>query len=373
MFDTQARRMVFHTPLPLNRQATTASGIRPVRMRDAFEELGYEVWEVTGYAKERATAARRVREALAAGTTFDFCYSESSTMPTSMTDPHHLPLHPRLDFTLLGALRAAGTPVGLFYRDIHWSLDSYGAGMNPLKKHAALAAYRYDLRAYQRCLNVLYLPSAEMAPHVPVGTLRTRALPPGHAMPAVSEPPADGVHLFYVGGLGGHYHLPKLLEAVQLVAAEGHDVSLTMCTHANQFEGQKEHYEAFLGGPVRVVHASGEELAPYYAQANTAALFVEPHDYWTFAAPVKMYEYVGQARPILASEGTLCGEVVRENGFGWTIPYTVEAAADLLRDLARHPERIREQHQQLVAHRVEHSWLQRARTVAEDLSPAEPA
>ena len=56
-----ARRMVYHTPYPLNRAAQSASGLRPVRMRDAFEELGYEVWEVTGHSAERRRSCPRLR------------------------------------------------------------------------------------------------------------------------------------------------------------------------------------------------------------------------------------------------------------------------------------------------------------------------
>lgn len=365
---TTARNMVFHAPYPLNRQATSASGIRPVRMRDAFEELGYEVWEVTGTARQRAVAAKKVRDAMAQGIHFDLCYSESSTMPTSMTESHHLPLHPILDFSLLRALRKAGTRVGLFYRDIYWAFDGYGEGMNPVKKQAALAAYRWDLLAYRQCVDIVYLPSMLMAPHVGVGTVTKKALPPGHDMPTPTTGPETGVHLFYVGGLGSHYRLPVLFQAVQQLSAEGLDVTLTACTSASQWAAEKQAYEPFLCDATQVVHASGAELLPLYARANTTALFIEPNDYRAFASPVKLYEYVGQAKPVLASQGTLSGEFVRENGFGWTIPYTLEDAVRTLRELAADPGLIAEQRQHLLEHREEHSWLQRARTVVEDLS-----
>ena len=35
--------IVYHAPFPLDREASSASGIRPVRMLDAFRELGYTV------------------------------------------------------------------------------------------------------------------------------------------------------------------------------------------------------------------------------------------------------------------------------------------------------------------------------------------
>ena len=47
------KRMIFHMPLPLNPQAKSASGIRPVKMLEAFKSLGYEVFEITGYSAER--------------------------------------------------------------------------------------------------------------------------------------------------------------------------------------------------------------------------------------------------------------------------------------------------------------------------------
>ncbi|GAA1397969.1 glycosyl transferase [Luteococcus peritonei] len=366
-------RMVFHAPFPLNRKATSASGIRPVRMRDAFEALGYEVWEVTGTARQRAAASRRVRHALKAGLRFDFCYSESSTMPTSMTEAHHLPLHPLLDFQLFRALRARGCRVGLFYRDIYWAFDGYGEGLNPVKKAAALAAYRYDLKAYDRTVDVLYLPSMLMAPHVDVQRVRMAALPPGHDMPELEPQPAEGIHLFYVGGLGDHYRFPVLLQAVQQVAASGRPVSLTLCTHQSQWEQNKQDYQAFVGGPVRVVHANGPELEPLYRAANATTLFIEPNDYRAFASPVKLYEYVGQAKPVLASEGTLSGRFVDENGFGWTVPYTLEAVTAKLTELADHPEEVQRVREVMVQRRGEHSWLQRARGVAEELSGSVPA
>lgn len=362
------RRMVFHTPYPLNRQASAASGLRPVRMRDAFEELGYEVWEVTGRAKERIAAARRVKHALKAGLTFDFCYSESSTMPTTLTEPHHLPLHPDVDFSLMRALRRAGTRVGLFYRDVFWAFPEYGVGLPRAQKQVALAAYRYDLRRYRTALDVLFLPSLPMRRWVDVPGVRTVALPPGHDNPTVSEPPATGAHLFYVGGLGGHYRFPLMLQAVQELAAEGEDVSLTICTPPAQWEAAQAEYGPLAGGPVKIVHARAAELAPHYAACNIGALLVDPDEYWTFAVPVKLYEYQGAGRPILAAQGSLAGQFVTDDQLGWTIPYTLADAKQTLRRLANSPEEIRAARERVLAHRAAETWRARAEQVARELS-----
>jgi hypothetical protein len=53
-----------------------------------------EVWVVAGDARQRRRQIQVVMNAIRAGTRFEFCYSESSTMPTTLTEPHHLPTHP---------------------------------------------------------------------------------------------------------------------------------------------------------------------------------------------------------------------------------------------------------------------------------------
>src|SRR5690554_1472058 len=76
--------MVFHVPFPLNPNATSASGIRPVSMRKAFERIGYEVLEVSGYHHERKAKMRAVKEAIRTGASIEFVYSEAATTPTGL-------------------------------------------------------------------------------------------------------------------------------------------------------------------------------------------------------------------------------------------------------------------------------------------------
>ena len=49
--------IVYHAPFPLDREASSASGIRPVRMLDAFRELGYTVLDVTGSARDEGASS----------------------------------------------------------------------------------------------------------------------------------------------------------------------------------------------------------------------------------------------------------------------------------------------------------------------------
>ena len=360
-------RVIFHAPYPLDPTATSGSGVRPVAMHQAFEDLGHEVWQVTGHSAERKQAIERVAAAVAAGTRFDLVYSESSTAPTIMTDPDHLPRHPLMDFAFLRRMRRHGAKVGLFYRDIYWKFPGYGSHLGLAKRESAKLAYRYDLQAYRQVIDTLYLPSLAMGEFVTPKPRRMQALPPGHGVQSPIPAPATGVHLLFVGGMGPHYQMKALLEAVQLVAAEGHDVTLELCTRHADWVGVQDEYGPLVHGPVTLHHASGAGLIELYERSNLASLFVKPDDYRNFAAPVKLFEYLGNRRPVLASAGTLAGEFVADQGVGWTIDYSVSACADLLRELATHPEQIRTMTEQVDQVQQRHTWQARAQFVIDDL------
>lgn len=357
------RRMIFHAPYPLNRQAKSASGIRPVRMRDAFAALGYEVWEVTGRAADRKRAISRVRRAIARGVKFDFCYSESSTMPTTMTEPNHLPLHPDLDFSFLRSLRAAGVRVGLFYRDIYWRFPEYGRDLPAAQKRAALAMYRYDLFNYRTATDLLYLPSMRMAPYVDDKAIQYAELPPGHDVKNPTPVAASPLKLLYVGGVNDHYKLQALVEALR----ELPEVSFTICTRDDEWASARFNYEP-LSANVTVVHRSGPQLAELFEQANVAVMYTEPSDYYGFAFPVKLAEYLGWGKPVLAAQGALAGDLIADNGAGWTIPYGVEDVRGLLRELSEHPELVDTAAAKARDAAPHLTWEARAQQVADDLS-----
>ena len=145
-------RMIFHHPLPIVPGSASASGIRPLQMMEAFRSLGIEVDAVCGYAAEREQAVARIERNIGQGVRYAFMYGESSTEPTLLTNPHHLPLHPWLDFGFFARLKARSIPLGVFYRDIYWRFPGYGAGLAWWKKAAAQLFYRYDLLQYRRLL-----------------------------------------------------------------------------------------------------------------------------------------------------------------------------------------------------------------------------
>jgi glycosyltransferase involved in cell wall biosynthesis len=355
--------MVFHAPYPIDPNPTSASRLRPLRMREAFGKLGYRVIEVTGRPRERRAALWSLRRHLRAGGRVDFLYSESSTMPnvfgTSVRNGIALLLEP----ALWRLCRARGVPFGVFYRDVYWRFERSMAGTSWWWSALLQLLYRFDLLVYRVAGGHFFLPSQEMAPVVPVpASSSSSALPPGAEIRDTPSP--AGLSLFYVGGIGGDYDLTGCARAVARVPG----LSLTMCVPTAHWERARQEYEPLLGDATTVVHARSDELDAHYASASVAVLYLQPTAYRRFAVPVKLFEYLGRGRPVIASEGTLAGDIVAATGAGWTVPYDENALTALLKRLQGSPEEVAAR--AVVARRVrqKHTWEARAAEVARVLT-----
>ena len=364
------RRMIFHHPLPLVPDSASASGIRPVQMRRAFEELGYEVWEVAGYTKERGRLASEVRYAIRCGVRFDFCYSESSTMPMTMTNPTHLPTRPFLDVGFFRSLRGSGIPVGQFLRDIYWVFPDYRESLSFLKLQAALAAYEWDMRTLRRHVDRVFLPSLKVGEYINLGNVPVSALEPGHGHPEPLPGPGEGASLFYVGGIGSDYKLHELFASVKQSWEKNLDVRLIVCLRPEEWDAVKHEYEQWACPAIEVVHAHGNGLREYFERTNIAAIVVDLDEYWKLGVPVKLYEYVGAGKPVMVTKGSLAGDMVERMDLGWTVDNSPEAVVELLERLANDPQEIQRVRARVLSQRDAHTWLERARQAAEELTGA---
>lgn len=363
------RRMIFHHPLPLFPDAASASGIRPVQMKRAFEELGYEVWQVTGYTGERGRLAAEVRYAVRCGVRFDFCYSESSTMPMTMTNPTHLPTRPFLDLRFFRSLRRNGIPVGQFLRDIYWVFPDYRESLPFLKLRAALAAYEWDMRTLRHHVDRVFLPSLKVGEYINLGNVPISALEPGHGHAEPLPGPEEGVSLFYVGGIGSDYKLHELFAAVKQAWEEKSlDVRLIVCLRPEDWDAVKHEYEQWACPAIEVVHGHGNVLQEYFERTNVATIVVDLDEYWKLGVPVKLYDYIGAGKPVMVTKGSLAGDMVERMELGWTVDNSSEAVVKLLERLANDPQEIQRVRDRVLARRDAHTWRERARQAAEELT-----
>ena len=368
----QRELMVFHAPFPLQPDRVAASMLRPLAMRQAFADLGYEVLEVTGYAAQRRRAMARVRRAIRAGRRPAFVYSENATIPSALTEPRHLPPHPALDASFFAHCRAQGAGVGVFYRDVYWRFPRFREGIHPVLEAGLQAAYRSELLALRAAGAHLFLPSQAMAQHVPhMPGRRMSALPPGApAAQRTSQPTGQDLELLFVGVLQDNYRLDACLEAVRSTPR----TRLTLCVRQETWEESRGHYAPLLPpGRSRVLHRSGADLEPLYERAALGVLFTEPNPYWDFAVPYKLYEYLAHELPVIAVRGTQTGRLVEQMGIGWVLDHDPAALAALLRHLVEAPEELAAVRARMRQVLPTQTWQARARTVAEVLGAQTPA
>lgn len=358
--------IIYHTPFELSSSSATGSGIRPIKMLNAFKKVGADVTIVAGTAKERARIIERINHNLINGMKYDFCYSESPSLPTLLTEKHRFPLHPFLDFNFFKNLKLYNVPIGLFYRDIYWKFNDYSNDWSYLKNKIANFFYRYDLKKYSQLIDIIYLPSIEMGQYIPyISRDKFRELPPGCDISYDEDPLLDRsntskLNLFYVGGISSHYQMHELFKGISLS-----DCKLQVCNRINEWDRVKNEYLPYCHN-IEVVHKSGKDLKELYLNADIACLFVKPDQYRTFAVPIKLYEYLGEGKPIIASKGTLVGKFVEENNIGWAIEYTSGALVDLLKNLQSEPEKVKSAQLRVKALAEKNTWDARVKTVIND-------
>lgn len=361
--------IIFHLPYMPEVKRPSGSQLRPLKMLDAFRSLGYNVDVVMGDGKQRKRQIRRIKDKIRKGVRYSFLYSESSTMPTLLTDKHHLPLNPFLDFSFIKFCKNRDIKTGVFYRDIYWAFEVYKSKLPFYKFYYTRVFYKYDLKKYNRVFDKVYLPSIEMAKHVPIVYKdKFDSLPPGHdnidlQNVLIKEKSKKGIRLLYVGGVNPNYQLHLLLEVVR----RKRGFELILCTRKKDWDEIKEEYEPLLANNIKIVHLTGKELVDMYKEADIAMLFVKPSMYRNFAFPIKLIEYIGYGKPIIASRETLAGSFVKQNDIGWTIDYSEKALEDLLLRIEKDVEVIDKKVANVLKIKNYHSWINRAKKVESDL------
>lgn len=356
--------MIFHAPYPMETNPTSASRLRPLRMREAFKTLGYDVIDVSGTTPQRRQALKSLRKTLRSGLRPDFLYSENSTQPNLFATSIKDGIAPTLDYRILRQAHRHNIPIGVFYRDIYWRFPQFAS--KDLIGRISPLLHRLDMCGYQRNNAHLFLPSLKMAEVMGLDASQSfSALPPaGDDDSVLTLPSQPGpLRLFYVGGIGGHYRLDKLIKAV----VASHNIQMDLVTKELQWQAAIQADSNLQSENIHPHHLDSWQLAPLYAQSQVAVLLVEPTPYWEFAAPVKLFEYISRGRPILASAGTEAARIVSKYDAGWVVDYEDEAIADILRHLQDHPEEIVEKAAKAAVAAKENTWTTRARQVAQTL------
>ena len=363
------KRVIFHLPVPLVDNPSSGSQMRPLMIINAFRNLGYEVDIVSGYANERKNKIKKIKDNIKAGVHYDFLYSESSTMPTLLTEKHHLPLSPFLDFNFFRFCKQNNIKIGLFYRDIYWVFPEYYK-VSAWKKVFSLYFYKYDLRKYKDLLDVLFLPSLQMYEYLPVKmgeNTKVKALYPGmkeNDVEEVKQKDNDDVNILYVGGIGNLYDMREMFRSIKNLKG----ISLTVCVRKEEWEREKHNYEGIMSNNITVIHKNGKELIPYYNKAEIASIFLKPVEYRKFAMPIKLFEYLGFHKPVLAVKGTAVGNFVEQNDVGWVIDYNKTDLSSLLLSIKENRNSIETKRINIKKIIPFNTWEARAKQIINDIN-----
>ena len=293
-------------------------------------------------------------------------------MPTALAEKNHIPRYFNMDFDFLKFCKEQGIKIGLFYRDVYWKFDVYKEKTNLIQRMIAIPLYKYDLRQYDKLVDYFYLPSKKMRPYANV-VEKFAELPPGcevnESVIQYKREMADNkkLELFYVGGVGELYDIAKLLKVVSNLS----HVSLTVCCRENEWCENKERYKKYLNDNIQIVHKSGKELDKYYKKADVSLLYFSSEGYRSFAMPVKLFEYMGNLTPIIATKGSAAGAFVESNDIGWNISYDEKALENLLELIFNNRELLREKSNNLVSALNKNTWRARAIQVIKDLTEGE--
>lgn len=344
-------------------------------MRQAFETLGYVVDTVWGSASKRKKQIQKIKMNVSNGIKYDFIYSESSTMPTLLTEPNHLPISPFIDFGFFHWAKENDIPIGLFYRDIYWRFEQYKKEVSWYKRLVTIPFYYYDLLRYYRLIDCLFLPSLKMLDVLPKTWSKARvfALPPGGELlpskipikPMFQE--KSPLRLIYVGGVKPPlYDLSVVFDGLKSFSSE--QVKLTLCCREQEWESCNEQYKPSLSSTVQIVHEHGDALKLRYINSDVALLLFDSCSYRGFALPLKLFEAVCYKVPILANAETEVGEFVEKEGIGWVIKADKKCFRNWVNFILEHPEEIEKKRQIVSEVALYHTWQERAKTVAKILS-----
>jgi glycosyltransferase involved in cell wall biosynthesis len=352
--------------------AGVGSRVRPLNMIHGFEKIGYQVDKAWGYALSRKQSIKAIEDQINRGIRYDFLYAESSTMPTLLTERHHLPLYPRLDFGFFNYCRHHAIPIGLFYRDVHWRFEQYRVKVGWYKRFISKLFYNLDFVLYRQYVDALFLPNKKMVEYVRFWPSQKPVyeLPPGGNVRILKDlEPSDTLRLFYVGGvIPPLYDIANLLQGVYLATEQGLDVCLTVCCPYHQWQNRPRRYDRWRGERLSVVHASGPELEPLYQQHDIAMLYLIPPPYYDFAMPVKAFEAIGFGRPLITVNGTAIGDFVKKQGCGWTVGEDAMDLVGLLRNILSKPNVVSEKSSVAKKIRFKHTWKSRAQKVQAKLT-----
>ena len=305
--------------------AYSGSRLRPRKMLAAFEQRGCDVKTLTGDQtdRDRRKKVAEIRRSLKENK-YDLCYIESPVYPILKS----------CDRRLIRKIHEAGIPIGYFYRDFYrkfpHTVSSDKSLSRILKDKVLDLLQRKTDRVLKNC-DIVYLPSEESKELFPYHDMR--ALPTGgeNLLPQ-SEKQLQHTCI-YVGGITGQYDGKLLLDSFgELVKRDDRYKLILVCRPE---EWEKFDHPLKREKWISVHHASGDDLAELYSQAQIALVIHKDDAYNRYAIPVKTFEYMSYGLPIVSVRIQALAEFISREGAGVVVDHDPQKMADVIQMITK--------------------------------------
>jgi len=154
----------------------------------------------------------------------------------------------------------------------------------------------------------------------------------------------DSRVITYVGAIDRARNLGMLIEAFTMVRQKNWEVKLLMVGDGSDKENL-EGLASKLGIRDEVIFTGqvAQSEVPYFIAASDIGVSPVPtFSYYKVSSPIKIFEYMAMAKPVVANEEIFeHKEVLEQSGGGLTVVYTAEAFARAVIELLSDPERAR--------------------------------
>jgi hypothetical protein len=332
-------------------------------MRRAFECVGYHVILICGDFKNR----RNIVDNVIHTKKIDFTYCESVNAPFAISGKHRFPLRLFSDIHNIKRLRLLGK-VGFFYRDINWKEKSFYKKNGYIKGLILYVLFYIEYTMLIRNVDVLFVPSIEMATLFPKYNLWKEKMVP--LPPACRKPFFDyyekhhrnQLRVLYSGNtdMNSMYNLEKLLEIVKRI----NRVFLTV----NSEMVDKCYYEIVesfeIQDRVKFISYNFEEAEKIDDKFDVGIVWQDGamEDIKKYM-PIKLFYYLQIGLPIIGRKDTAYGNYIEKNNIGWTFSDIIELA-DLFNALFENRESVDICQRNVLKIREENTWKSRAEQVS---------
>ena len=313
------KKILIYFPFSIKDNPDSGSSVRPQKLIKAFDNLGIQYDLISGTCCERRESFRNILQRDPKLNAYYALYTESTTQPHFFNS---LEFKSRfLDYYIIWKASYLIKSVNLFYRDIHWLFPGLRKKGSKFKSFIYKIFHYIDLVFYSTYVNKVLVPHRRMTKHLPFWFRADfHELPPGadvNNFTQLSENKiGKKINFIYVGGLSNIYQ-----QDLTLAFFERHS-SFKLRVYSRQKEidelsGSYSNVEFLQGHRNNIING--------YNKSDIALIFIEPTVYWTFAMPVKLFEYISYGIPVLCSKGTAAAEYIEDNNLGWTIDYNEKA------------------------------------------------